>query len=88
VTGALCLLFSLFALSQRLGIAELFLGAHFLFGAPITGMDALKVESVTVIGGVLLLKGIVILGSGFVFYGRNATLNAAAPEGTAPTPQA
>lgn len=87
VTGTLCLLFGLFVLSQRLGVAELFLGAHFLFGFPITNTDALKVEAVSVGGVLLLLEGIVILAYGLLYLSRNASLNGASPERTAASTQ-
>lgn len=87
VTGTLCVLFGLFILGQRLGVAELFLGAHFLFGMPLTSADALKVQVVSVGGVVFLLKGIVILLTGLVYLSRNASPGGASPGTTAPSTQ-
>lgn len=87
VTGTLCVLFGLFVLGQRLGVADLFLGAHFLFGMPITNADALKVQVVSVGGVVFLLKGIVLLVTGLVYLSKNASLDGASPDRTAPSTQ-
>ena len=85
VIGALCVLFGLFLYSQRLGVAETFLGAHFLFGIPITGADALKVLVAGIGAAALALKGIVIGGVGLILFSKNGSVPSEPT--AAPTPR-
>ena len=85
VIGALCVLLGFFLYSQRAGLAETFLGAHFLFGIPITNADSFKLLAVSIATSALALKGIVILGVGLVLYSKNGAV--ASEHATAPTPR-
>jgi hypothetical protein len=84
VIGTLCVLFGLFLFSQRLGLAEIFLGAHFLFGIPVSSADALKILLVALGTAIIVLKGIVIVAAGVFLLSRNGIV--VASEGSvAPT---
>lgn len=72
VTGALCVLLGLFAFSQRLDLAQLFLGARFLFGVPLANIDALKVLFVSIGSGILVIKGIVLAVVGVVQFSKTS----------------
>lgn len=71
VIGALCVLFGIFLYSQRLGLAETFLGAHFLFGIPITNGDSFKVLVAGIATSALTLQGFVIGAVGLVLFSKN-----------------
>jgi hypothetical protein len=71
VIGALCVVFGLFLFSQRVGLAEIFLGAHFLFGIPVSSGDALKVLMVAMGTAAIVLQGIVIAVAGVILFSRN-----------------
>ncbi|MFL6202113.1 MAG: hypothetical protein ACJ76J_23310 [Thermoanaerobaculia bacterium] len=84
VIGGLCILLGLVLFSQRLGLAETFLGAHFLFGIPVSNGDALKVLVVAIGTSILVIKGIVLAVVGLVMFSKSfANQSIAAPETTA-----
>ena len=85
VIGALCVLFGFFLYSQRVGLAETFLGAHFVFGIPFTNADSLKLLAVGIGTSALVLKGILILVAGLVLYSKNGAV--ASEHAPAPTPR-
>lgn len=62
VAGILCTFFGLFMYGLRLGFAEFFFNARFLFGIPLTNADAFKVLLITISSGLTTLVGIVLLG--------------------------
>lgn len=76
--GALCFFAGLFAFGNRLGLAEIFLGAHALFGLPLTSGDALKVLAVGIGSALLALQGIVLVVAGLISFSRSASPSSAA----------
>jgi ABC-type uncharacterized transport system permease subunit len=72
IAGSLCALFGLFMFAQRQGLASFFFGAHFLFGIPLTGGDALKVNMMALSSVVTVLMGLVILAVGMVLFLKSA----------------
>lgn len=80
IIGALCVLSGLFLFSQRVDLAEFFLGAHFPLGNPATSTNALKVLLVAIGTGIVVLKGIVLLAAGVFVHSLSG--NATASEGT------
>lgn len=85
VIGAFCVLFGIFLYSQRLDLAETFLGAHFLFGIPVSSTDALKLLAAGIATSALTLQGFVIGVVGLVLFSKNGAVS---PDRTAtPTPR-
>jgi hypothetical protein len=72
VVGALTTLFGLFMYAHRVDFAEFFLGAHLLFGLPLTGGDAFKVLFMAAGSGVITLMGIIIVVAGIVVFSKTS----------------
>jgi len=81
VVGALCIVIGFILFGNRVGLAETFLGAHSLFGIPLTNLDAAKVTAAAFGTGLLVLQGIVLAVVGAVQLSKSGTL--APPEETA-----
>ena len=79
VVGALCVVLGFFLFGNRVGLAETFLGAHSLFGIPVTNLDATKVLAVGLGAAILVIKGIVLAIVGAVQLSKGG---AATPAGT------
>ncbi|HET9228450.1 MAG TPA: hypothetical protein VFR31_17370 [Thermoanaerobaculia bacterium] len=74
VIGALCVLFGIFLYSQRVGLAEVVLGAHFWFGIPVSSADSLKLLVTGIGTSALTLKGFVIGAVGLVLFSKNGAV--------------
>jgi uncharacterized membrane protein len=88
LTGGLCTLLGLFAYVQRVAFAQLFLGARFFFGGPVTNVDGFKLLMVS--GGSVLaaVSGIAILVVGVVYAARSSAVAAGAQvDPAAPAPR-
>ena len=83
VIGGFCVLLGLFLFSHRLGLAQIFLGAHYWFGVPVSSGDALKVLVVAVGTSFIVIKGIVIAAVGLVMFSKSSAQSEAAPGTTA-----
>ena len=83
VAGSLCTLFGLFMYGQRLGFAGFFFNAHFLFGLPLTGTDALKATIITIGSVITILMGLTLLGVGLVLLLKSSAQSGASQGSTA-----
>lgn len=85
--GALCIFAGMFIFGNRLGFAEIFLGAHSVFGLPFTNGDSLKVLFIGFASALVVIQGIGLVVAGLVVRSKSADKSASpesAPASTHP----